>query len=94
MGNLPLEVVFPMVKITRAQDISQAELFIDFYGHPREDELMTSAHGNIYVRFGSNADRSSPETQTCPLRSTAVDCKTITTVSPWPAMNTLVNSEP
>jgi hypothetical protein len=41
MGNLPLEVVFPMVKITRAQDISQAELFIDFYGHPREDEFFS-----------------------------------------------------
>jgi hypothetical protein len=75
MGNIPLEIVFTSVKTTRGQGISRAEFFIDFYGHPREDELMTTARGDIYVRFGSNADRSSPGIQTYPFRLTTVDCE-------------------
>jgi hypothetical protein len=55
--------------------IGRAEFLIQLYGHPREDELMTTARGDSHVRFGSNADRSSPEAPTCPLRLTTVDCE-------------------
>jgi SAM-dependent methyltransferase len=59
--NTAVETVLTIVKIEKTQHDAHAEFYVDFCSHPRNDELMTAVRGQIHVRFGFDADRTSPE---------------------------------
>ncbi|KAF2998934.1 t1pks [Curvularia kusanoi] len=70
-----IEIILTMARINKSDHDAQAEFYIDFCSHPRSDDLITAARGNIFARFGFDTDRSSPGVSSCPLPLTTVNCE-------------------